>query len=347
MVIAVTAYGMATLEGPLLSIKSINAISHYTDWTVGHVHVGTLGWNGMLTFGILYWLWPRLYKTQLYSVKLANTHFWLSTTGVLFYCVPLYWAGWTQSMMWKKFNIDGFLEYANFLETVTQILPMYKMRALGGAIYVAGVLLMAYNLWKTTRTAAPVEDTLAKAPARVKYNRPKGEYWHRWIERRPIQMLFLSSVLVLIGGIIEITPMLIIDKNIPKIENVKPYTALELEGRDIYIREGCVGCHSQMVRPFRSETERYGEFSKSGEFIYDRPFLWGSKRTGPDLHRLGGKYSHFWHYEHMREPASLSPGSIMPPYPHLLDDDINTSYTKAKINVLRGVFNVDKKKIPM
>ena len=335
MVVAVTAYGMATLEGPLLSIKSINAISHYTDWTVGHVHVGTLGWNGMLTFGILYWLWPRLYGTKLFSTKLANQHFWLGTLGTLFYTIPLYWAGWTQSMMWKKFTEDGFLAYGNFLETVTQIIPMYMIRAVGGTIYVIGVFLMIYNLWKTAQAGKLIENVEASAPPREKYVAHKGEDWHRWIERRPVQLLVISAVVVLIGGLVEIFPMLVIDNNVPKIESVKPYTALELEGRDIYIREGCVGCHSQMIRPFRSETERYGEFSKSGEFIYDRPFLWGSKRTGPDLHRIGQKYPDSWHFNHMYDPESMSPGSIMPPYPWLLDQDINTDYTAAKIRVLK------------
>ncbi len=335
MVVAVTAYGMATLEGPLLSIKSINAISHYTDWTVGHVHVGTLGWNGMLTFGILYWLWPRLYGTKLFSTKLANQHFWLGTLGTLFYTIPLYWAGWTQSMMWKKFTEDGFLAYGNFLETVTQIIPMYMIRAVGGTIYVIGVFLMIYNLWKTAQAGKLIENVEASAPPREKYVAHKGEHWHRWIERRPVQLLVISAVVVLIGGLVEIFPMLVIDNNVPKIESVKPYTALELEGRDIYIREGCVGCHSQMIRPFRSETERYGEFSKSGEFIYDRPFLWGSKRTGPDLHRIGQKYPDSWHFNHMYDPESMSPGSIMPPYPWLLDQDINTDYTAAKIRVLK------------
>ena len=335
MVIAVTAYGMATLEGPLLSIKSINAISHFTDWTIGHVHVGTLGWNGMLTFGILYWLWPRLYGTKLYSVKLANTHFWIATLGTLFYTIPLYWAGWTQNMMWKKFTPDGFLAYGNFLETVTQIIPMYAIRALGGTIYVIGVFVMVYNLWQTSRIGKLIKNVEVQAPAREKHIKTKGEHWHKWIERRPVQLLILSTIVVLIGGLVEVFPMLIIDKNVPKIATVLPYTPLELEGRDIYIREGCVGCHSQMIRPFRYETERYGEFSKSGEFIYDRPFLWGSKRTGPDLHRIGGKYTHSWHYNHMLEPESMSPGSIMPPYPWLLDQDINTKYTAAKINVLK------------
>ena len=333
MVVAVTAYGMATLEGPLLSVKSINAISHYTDWTVGHVHIGTLGWNGMLTFGVLYWLWPKLYQTKVYSHKLMNTHFWLGTLGTLFYAVPLYWAGWTQSMMWKKFTPDGFLAYGNFLETVTQILPMYMIRATGGTIYFAGVILMVYNLYKTAQAGSLLENVEASAPAREKYVPHKGEYWHRWIERRPMQMLAASTVLVLIGGLAEVFPMMVIDKNVPSIASVKPYTPLELEGRDIYIREGCVSCHSQMVRPFRSETERYGEYSKSGEFVYDRPFLWGSKRTGPDLHREGGKYPHSWHYYHMLEPESMSPGSIMPPYPWLFEQDLSTKYTAAKIKI--------------
>lgn len=336
MVVAVTAYGMATLEGPLLSVKSINAISHYTDWTVGHVHVGTLGWNGMLTFGILYWLWPRLYGTKLYSVGLANTHFWIGTLGTMFYAIPLYWAGWTQSLMWKKFTPDGFLQYPNFLETVTQIIPMYMIRAVGGLIYLVGVILMAYNLFKTAKSGSLIKSVEAQAPARHKLDGAhKGEYWHRWIERRPIQMLVVSLLLVAIGGIVEIFPMMLISSNVPKIENVKPYSPLELEGRDIYIREGCVGCHSQMIRPFRSETERYGEYSKSGEYIYDRPFLWGSKRTGPDLFRVGGKYSDAWHYNHMRDPETMSPGSIMPPYEWLLDQDLNTDYLIAKIKTLR------------
>ncbi len=337
MVVAVTAYGMATLEGPLLSIKSINAISHYTDWTVAHVHVGTLGWNGMLTFGILYWLWPRLYGTKLASVKLANTHFWLGTLGILFYTVPMYWAGWTQSMMWKSFGPDGLLTYGNFLETVTQIIPMYGLRALGGAIYIVGVVIMIYNLWKTSKTGSLIQEVKAEAAAREKYTPVKGEHWHRWIERRPIQLLVASTVAILIGGLVEVTPMMLIDKNVPKISSVKPYTPLELEGRDLYIREGCVSCHSQMVRPFRSETERYGDYSKSGEFIYDRPFLWGSKRTGPDLHRLGKKYPDSWHYNHMLDPESMSPGSIMPPYPWLLDNEIDTSYTISKIKVHRSL----------
>ncbi|MBT8229797.1 MAG: cytochrome-c oxidase, cbb3-type subunit II, partial [Bacteroidia bacterium] len=336
MVVAVTAYGMSTFEGPMMSIKSFNAITHYTDWTIGHVHVGALGWNGMLTFGVLYWLIPKIYNTKIYSVNLANIHFWLGTLGIIFYAIPLYWGGVTQQLMWKQFTPDGFLQYPNFLETVTQIIPMYGIRAIGGTLYFVGLILMVYNVFKTMAAGTFSKEEEASAPARVKnYVQHKGEYWHRWIERRAVLLTFLSLIAVAIGGLIEIVPMILVDKNVPKIETVQPYTPLELEGRDIYIREGCVGCHSQMIRPFRSETERYGEFSKSGEFIYDRPFLWGSKRTGPDLHRIGGKYSDLWHYNHMLDPESMSPGSIMPPYPWLLTDDLDASTIARKIEVLQ------------
>jgi cytochrome c oxidase cbb3-type subunit I/II len=141
--------------------------------------------------------------------------------------------------------------------------------------------------------------------------------------------------MILIGGMIEIIPMLTVKSNIPTIASVKPYTPLELQGRDIYIREGCYTCHSQMIRPFRSETERYGEYSKAGEFVYDHPFQWGSKRTGPDLAREGSKYPNSWHYNHMLDPTTMSPGSIMPAYDFLIEDDLDTSLTAAKINVMR------------
>ena len=335
MVVAVTAYGMATFEGPMMSIKSINAISHFTDWTIGHVHVGTLGWNGFLTFGILYWLIPRLFDTKLHSEKLANAHFWIGTLGMMFYVIPMYWAGWTQSLMWKQFTPEGYLQYGNFLETVTQIVPMYGLRALGGTLYLGGFILMIYNIIKTVRSGKFVGDESVTAPAREVHVAAKGEYWHKWIERRPVQLLIGATIAILIGGIVEIFPMIMVEENVPKIASVQPYTPLELEGRDLYIREGCIACHSQMVRPFRSETERYGEYSKSGEFIYDRPFLWGSKRTGPDLHRVGGKYPDSWHYNHMLDPESMSPGSIMPPYPWLIENELDTDYIAAKIRVLQ------------
>ena len=335
MVVAVTAYGMSTFEGPMMSIKWVNAITHYTDWTIGHVHIGALGWNGMLTFGIVYWLLPRLFKTKLYSIKLANLHFWLGTLGIVFYAIPMYWGGVTQQLMWKQFSPDGFLVYGNFLETVTQIIPMYGIRVIGGLMFFTGLLLMVYNLYKTVKAGQFLPDEAAEAAPRVKVKTLKTDHWHRWIERRPIQMLVASLVLVAIGGMVEIFPMMLIDDNVPKIATVRPYTPLELQGRDLYIREGCVGCHSQMIRPFRSETERYGEYSKSGEFIYDRPFLWGSKRTGPDLHRVGGKYPDSWHYHHMLDPESMSPGSIMPPYPWMITRDLDNRSLENKIRVLK------------
>jgi cytochrome c oxidase cbb3-type subunit I/II len=339
MVVAVTAYGMSTFEGPMMSIKSFNAVTHYTDWTIAHVHVGALGWNGMLTFGMLYWLIPRIFNTKLHSSNLANIHFWLATLGIIFYAIPLYWGGVTQFLMWRDFTPDGFLVYPNFLETVTQIIPMYAIRVLGGAIYLTGVVLGVYNLLKTASGANCADNEYAEAPAFPKHVVSTGKkHWHSWIERRPIQMLVASLVLVLIGGMVEMFPMWWIDDNVPKIASVKPYTPLELQGRDLYVREGCLGCHSQMVRPFRFETERYGEYSKSGEYVYDRPFLWGSKRTGPDLAREGtgkNKKSDSWHYNHMIDPTSTSPGSIMPAYPWMAEDDLDISTTAAKISALR------------
>jgi cytochrome c oxidase cbb3-type subunit I/II len=338
LVVAVTAYGMATFEGPMLSIKSVNAISHFTDWTIAHVHVGALGWNGFMTFGVLYWLWPRIYRTNLFSVKLANMHFWLGTLGIVFYAVPMYWSGWTQYFMWREFTPDGTLAWGNFLDTVKQIIPMYMVRASGGLLYFSGVILGVYNLWKTAAQGTFLANEPAEAPARESNTpapRVAGEYWHKWIEGRPMQMLLWSTVLISIGGIVQIVPMVFVDSQVPKISTVKPYTPLELTGRDIYIREGCVGCHSQMIRPFRAETERYGEYSKSGEYIYARPFLWGSKRTGPDLMREGGKYPDSWHYNHMQDPTSMSPGSIMPPYPGLLDNALDLSDLPSKIKALR------------
>ena len=337
MVVAVTAYGMATFEGPMLAIKSLNAIAHYTDWIIAHVHIGALGWNGLLTFGILYWLIPRLYNTKLHSVKLANVHFWIATLGMIFYAIPLYWAGITQSLMWKEFRPDGFLQYPQFLETVLQIIPMYIIRAIGGTLYLSGAILMIYNLARTMAAGHCADNEEAQAPALQKMVVQSEEkaYWHRWIEKRPVQFMALTVVAVAIGGLVEIIPTYLIKSNVPTISSVKPYTPLELQGRDIYIREGCYTCHSQMVRPFRSETERYGEYSKAGEFVYDHPFQWGSKRTGPDLHRIGGKYPDAWHYNHMLDPESMSPGSIMPPYPWLIKDDLDIESTPSKIRAMQ------------
>ncbi len=335
LVVAVTAYGMATFEGPMLSLKNVNAIAHFTDWIVAHVHVGALGWNGFLTFGMIYWLVPQMWKTQLYSRKLANVHFWLGTLGILCYALPLYWAAIAQSLMWKEFTPDGFLKYPNFLETVQQILPLYATRAAGGALYLVGVFVMVYNLVKTAQQGSFVADEAAEAPALPRQVAQPGEFWHHVLERKPILLTVLATIMILIGGAFEMVPTFLIKSNVPTIAAVKPYTPLELHGRDLYIKEGCVGCHSQMVRPFRSETERYGEYSKAGEFVYDHPFLWGSKRTGPDLHRVGQKYPDSWHYHHMVDPTSMSPGSIMPAYPWLLEKSYDKNLTPGMIAAMR------------
>jgi len=337
MVVAVTAYGMATFEGPMLSLKNVNAIAHFTDWIIAHVHIGGLGWNGFLIFGMLYWLIPKMWGTKLYSVSLANNHFWIGTLGIIFYALPLYVAGITQSLMWKEFNPEGFLEYKNFLETVVQILPMYMLRAIGGGLYLIGAFMMSYNLIKTAKQGSFIANEAAEAAPLEKRKKHKDSHWHNALERKPVLFTVLTVVAILIGGVIEMVPTFLIKSNVPTISNVKPYTPLELHGRDIYIREGCVSCHTQMVRPFRSETERYGEYSKAGEFVYDHPFLWGSKRTGPDLHRLGGKYPDSWHYYHMLDPGAVSAGSIMPPYPWLFDNAIDLEATAGKITALRKV----------
>ncbi|GAA0748102.1 cytochrome-c oxidase, cbb3-type subunit I [Gaetbulibacter jejuensis] len=336
MVVAITGYGMATFEGPMLSLKNVNAIAHFTDWVIAHVHVGALAWNGFLAFGMIYWLIPRLFNTKLHSTKLANFHFWIGTLGIIIYALPMYVAGFTQASMWKQFNPDGTLVYGNFLETVSEIIPMYWMRAIGGSLYIIGMFVLAYNIIVTIKKGSKVSDELAEAPAlqRVSKRRIAGETFHTWLERKPVQLTILATITILIGGIIQIIPTIMVESNIPTISSVKPYTPLELEGRDIYIREGCVSCHSQMVRPFRSEVERYGEYSKAGEYVYDHPFLWGSKRTGPDLHRVGGKYSDNWHLNHMYDPQSTSSGSIMPAYQWLIRDELDKSMTEAKMKAM-------------
>ena len=336
MVVAITGYGMATFEGPMLSLKNINAIAHFSDWIIAHVHVGALAWNGFLAFGMVYWMVPRLYKTELFSVKLANFHFWIGTLGIVLYALPMYVAGFTQALMWKDFNPDGTLVYGNFLETVQEIMPMYWMRAIGGTLYLVGVFVMLYNIAVTIRGGQPVSDELAEAAPlkRVSRRRLAGETFHSWLERKPVQLTILATIAILIGGAVQIIPTILVKSNIPTITSVTPYTPLELEGRDLYIREGCVSCHSQMVRPFRSEVERYGEYAKAGEFVYDHPFLWGSKRTGPDLLRVGGKYSDNWHLNHFYDPQSTSSGSIMPAYQWLIRDEHDRSDIQDKMRAM-------------
>jgi cytochrome c oxidase cbb3-type subunit I/II len=336
MVVALTCYGMATFEGPLLSLKNVNMISHFTDWTIAHVHVGGLGWNGMMTFGMLYWLMPKMFRVELYSKKLANQHFWIATLGIILYAIPMYIAGFMQGLMWQDFNPDGTLVNADFLKMVDAMHPYYVLRSLGGLLYIIGAIMMFYNLIKTAKSGNFLANEEAEAPVLKNVNVvAKGEYWHRAIERRPIRFMVVSIVVVAIGGLVEIIPTMIVKSNVPTISSVKPYTPLELEGRDLYIKEGCYNCHSQMIRPLRFETARYGEYSKSGEFVYDHPFQWGSKRTGPDLAREGGLRSNYWHYQHFIRPKDVSQGSIMPAYTWMKENDLDVSLIERKITAMQ------------
>lgn len=336
-VVGITFYGMSTFEGPMMSIRSINALSHYTDYTIGHVHGGALGWNGFIAFGMIYYLLPKLWKVKVHNEKLVMAHFWTGTIGIVLYITSMWTAGITQGLMWRAFNDQGMLQYPDFVETVIKLEPFYWIRALGGLLYLSGVLMAAYNVLMTVKDAASAKvdlsDQTAQAKALVK-KEIEGT-WHHKLEAKAVPFTVLVLISVLIGGMVEIIPMLAIASNIPTIPSVKPYTALELEGRDIYIREGCYNCHSQMIRPFRDEVVRYGDYTKSGESVYDHPFQFGSKRTGPDLMRIGGKYPDFWHYRHMIEPSTVTAGSIMPAYPWLLSNDLDTSLTAKKVSVMK------------
>ena len=345
-VVAITFYGMATFEGPMMSVKAVNALTHYTEYTVAHVHSAALGWNGFMTFGMVYWLIPRLWQTELWSKRLANTHFWVATVGMLLYIIALYSASLTQGLNWRAFDESGNLAFPDFMETVVAIIPMYWVRLVGGTLYLTGALLGSFNLYKTIRNASraragELEDPVAMVPKspswRLKAAGTKvgNESTHRRFEGWPLVFSILTFIAVAAGSVIEIVPMLMVKSNVPPIESVQPYTALENEGRDMYIAEGCTTCHSQMIRPMRHEIERYGEYNKPGEDVYERPFLWGSKRTGPDLTRIGGKYPDLWHVRHMEDPRSTSPNSIMPAYPHMLTDELNLSGTVGKLRGLQ------------
>lgn len=333
-VVGIICYGMATFEGPMLATKTLNSIGHFTDWVIAHVHLGTLGWNGFMAFGVLYWLTKKMWNTKLYSVSLANIHFWLGVLGIALYIFPMYFGSILQSMMWKKFNPDGTLTYKNFLDSVISIIPFYKIRFLGGFIYLLGFILMMFNLFKTIKKGNFISNEEFKCISFNKKIEEENKGFHNWLEKKPIQFTILSFIAVAIGGFIEIIPTLVIKSNVPTIHSVKPYSALELEGRDLFVREGCNACHSAQVRPFRDEVVRYGEYSKAGEFVYDHPFLWGSKRTGPDLAREGGKNPSSWHYNHMKNPRSTSSGSIMPSYPWLIYNKLDVSDTENKLKAM-------------
>ncbi len=407
---AVTFYGMATFEGPMLSIKSVSGLAHYTDWIIAHVHEGGLGWNGFMAAGMFYWLVPRLFGTKLYSERLANIHFWTGTIGILMYVISMWAGGITQGLMWRAESGEGGLQYPEFLETVLAIAPLYWIRLIGGTVYLLGFISLAWNLWKTAKSGAPsttkveivVEDD-AEQLTHEKYlegegqepvrqpstkemifspvmillavltglsflmlaggtilrifvvvliasiaimggiiislgNRERnGKTWHHFLEGRGLMFTVLTVIAVLIGGIAEIVPMVMANEEQLAATNQTPYTPLELEGRDVYLAEGCYTCHSQMIRPFVWETSRYGPVSRADESIFDHPFQWGSKRTGPDLAREGGMRSHLWHYQHMIDPRQISAGSIMPPYAHLDRQDVNFAGTADKLRAMRNI----------
>ncbi|HEY3215966.1 MAG TPA: cytochrome-c oxidase, cbb3-type subunit I [Candidatus Eisenbacteria bacterium] len=348
-VVAVTAYGMATFEGPMLSVKSVNALAHYTDWIIAHVHTGALGWNGFLTFGMVYWLLPRLFQTPLHSRRLAEAHFWFATFGVIFYVTAIYGAGLTQGLMWRAFDETGRLQFPDFIETTMKLMPMYWIRAFGGGLYLVGMLLFGYNILMTWRARpARYQEPVIQAPPLDRHApehaatplsqgwwaRFTAAAWHRRWEGLPITFTVMTVVAVVVASLFQILPTFLIRSNVPTIASVRPYTPLELAGRDLYIREGCFNCHSQMIRPFRHETERYGEYSKPGEFVYDHPFLWGSRRIGPDLAREGGKYNDLWHVRHMENPRSITPKSIMPRYPRLLTARLDFPGIQKRVDVM-------------
>jgi cytochrome c oxidase cbb3-type subunit I/II len=391
---AVTFYGMATFEGPLLSIKSVSALAHYTDWIVAHVHAGALGWNGFMAAGMFYWLVPRLYGTTLYSRTLANQHFYIGTIGILLYVISMWTAGITQGLMWRAENESGGLLYPNFVETLIALAPMYWTRLIGGTLFLVGFLLQAYNLYMTAASGHPVDGT-AEVPVRapalaasepstaelllgrpvllavvatvlfmlvaqlppvpsavvmalalvvvvggsaIAFRKRDGKpTWHSIIEGRAVPFTALTVGAILIGGAAEIVPTVVASNETLRTTRNTPYTALQLEGRDIYLREGCYNCHSQMIRPFGWETARYGAVSKEEDSIFDHPFQWGSKRTGPDLARVGGRYSNTWHYKHMLDPREISPGSNMPSYTHLATGWVYFSESADKLRAMRTV----------
>jgi len=351
-VVGITFYGMSTFEGPMLSIKSVNGLSHYTDWTIAHVHSGALGWNGMMTFGMIYWLLPRLYQAPLWSKKLAEWHFWLGTMAILLYIVPIYIAGLTQGLMWRAMDDMGRLSSPDFIEAVRASVPLWWFRVGGGAMFVTGIVLMVINHLMTwthrpkvydvpvysARRLAPMPSVPTEidtpTPTSTLQNAPvlgvaktldswSNMTWHRRWERLPIRFTMFVVVSVVVASLFEIIPTFLIRSNIPTIATVKPYTPLELAGRDIYVSEGCYNCHSQMIRPIVAETKRYGEYSKPGEFIYDHPFQWGSRRIGPDLAREGGRQSSLWHWLHFENPQQVVDGSVMPAFTHLLETSID------------------------
>ncbi|MEN9722486.1 MAG: cytochrome c oxidase, cbb3-type, subunit [Pseudomonadota bacterium] len=340
-VAALTFYGMATFEGPLLSIKSVNLLGHYTDWIIGHVHGGTLGWNGFMSFAMIYWLVPKLWRTKLYSVSLAQWHFWTGLLGTITYYLAMVSSGITQGLMLRAIDSTGRLQYPDFIETVTKIVPLYWVRAFGGVLYLFGFVLLIYNIAKTIQLAPREQSDEQTQALPMPVDTASGvtsfQKFHRQLEGLGGVFSSLVVIAVIVGGAIEIIPTFFMGGFIQAPPEVRPYSALQLHGRDIYVREGCYTCHSQMVRPISSETLRYGAYSRAEESAYDRPFQWGSKRTGPDLARLAGKYPDLWHFRHMLNPRDVVAGSIMPSYPWLFEDQTDFKVLRKKLQVMRSL----------
>ncbi len=390
-VAGVTFYGMATFEGPLLSIKSVNALAHYTDWIIGHVHAGALGWNGFMAAGMFYWMAPRLWNRPLHSTALANLHFWLGTFGILLYVAAMWASGITQGLMLNATSEGGtILTYPNFLDTLNAIRPLMLLRVVGGTLYLTGFVIMGYNIFRTIKGAATVNGTIevyvepATAEEKMSavasaFNAPvlftvggflmacvwlfttgvlnllglfgtiicvllaighfqtRGSKWGDWYDKLLINCLpftVLVFLSVAAGGMIQIIPMLTIDRTMQTEDRVaEVYTPLELAGRDLYVREGCYLCHSQMIRMLVPDVMRYGDYSRLGESIWDHPFQWGSRRTGPDLARIGTKYNDAWHFDHLRDARSISVGSNMPTYPWLFENETDYAALSGKIRV--------------
>ena len=211
-VAALTFYGMATFEGPLLSIKSVSSLGHYTDWIIGHVHGGALGWNGFLTFAMIYYLVPKLWNTTLYSKKLATAHFWLGLMGILLYYISMVTSGITQGLMWRAVDSQGKLMYPDFIETVTRIVPLYWARAFGGTLFIVGFALMVYNIYKTIKGAPALVEEKPVRAAMFKSDSSKKEDSHRQLEGMGATFTVLTLVAVLVGSVIEIIPTLSIHK---------------------------------------------------------------------------------------------------------------------------------------
>jgi cytochrome c oxidase cbb3-type subunit I/II len=405
--VAITFYGMATFEGPLLSIRAVNALSHYTDWTVGHVHSGALGWNGFMAAGMFYWLAPRLWKTRLWSTALANMHFWIGLVGILLYVAAMWVAGITQGLMLNETNPDGATLKYEFVDTLRTIQIPYILRSFGGFLYLTGFVMCAVNIIMTARSGKATDDsvevkllareskdrmtlreslasdpvtyvvlalafmilwfflpshadtvalilTLLLTAKAVSAFRRDSKSWSDYFDRLlenylPFTVLIFAAVAI--GGVVQIIPSLFVNRAANMEERLQtPYTPLELAGRDIYVAEGCYNCHSQMIRTLVPDVMRYGPaenqgYSRLGESLFDHPYQWGSKRTGPDLAREGGPLvegsevmrsgsrGNIWHFNHFIDPRQTSEGSNMPPYHFLAGQKADFKSLPRKIAV--------------